>query len=299
VADIVREASYWARKEGASVVSGKHVQRAVDEKYSRSNLVEDRLRDLITEGTILVDVDGSKVGQVNGLAVLDLGDIRFGKPSRITAKTYMGKSGVVDIERESKLSGKIYEKGVLILGGYLGAKYAQERPLSLSASICFEQSYDGVDGDSASSTEVYALLSSLAEVPIKQGFAVTGSVNQHGQIQPIGGVNQKIEGYFDVCKAKGFTGKQGVIIPVQNVKNLMLRTDVVDAVAAGQFHIYPVSTIDEGIEILTGVPAGTKTDGGYTEGTINFLVERRLREYAEKMQEFDKSDEGRKTPSER
>ncbi len=297
VADIVREASYWARKEGASVVSGQHVQRAVEEKYTRSNLVEDRLRELITEGTILVDVDGSKVGQVNGLAVLDLGDIRFGKPSRITAKTYVGKSGVVDIERESKLSGKIYEKGVLILGGYLGSKYAQERPLSLSASICFEQSYEGVDGDSASSTELYALLSSLAEVPIKQGFAVTGSVNQHGEIQPIGGVNQKIEGFFDVCKAKGFSGKQGVIIPSQNAKNLMLRKDVVDAVTVGKFHIYPVSSIDEGIEILTGIPAGTKTNGGYAEGTINFLVERRLREYAEKMKDFDKSDEERKTTS--
>jgi lon-related putative ATP-dependent protease len=295
VADIVREASYWARKENAPVASAQHVHRAETEKYFRSNLVEDRLRDMITEGTILVDVTGEQVGQVNGLAVLDLGDIRFGKPSRITAKTFLGKSGVVDIERESKMSGKIYEKGVLILSGYLGSKYAQERPLSVSASICFEQSYEGVDGDSASSTEIYALLSSLADAPIKQGIAVTGSVNQHGRIQPIGGVNQKIEGFFDVCKAKGLTGEQGVMIPVQNVRNLMLRGDVVEAVAAGQFRIYPVATIDEGIEILTGVAAGTKENGSYPEGTINYLVEQRLREFAEKMKEFGKGDESAKT----
>ncbi len=289
VADIVREASYWARKEGSEVVSAQHVQQAEAEKYSRSNLVEERLRELITQGTILVDVAGERVGQVNGLAVLDLGDIRFGKPSRITAKTYMGKGGVIDIERESKLSGKIYEKGVLILSGYLGSKYAQERPLSVSASICFEQSYEGVDGDSASSTEIYAMLSSLSEVPIRQGIAVTGSVSQNGQIQPIAGVNQKIEGFFDVCRAKGLTGEQGVMIPVQNVKNLMLRNDVVEAVARGQFRIYPVSTIDEGIEILTGVPAGTRVNGRYPEATINYRVEHRLQEYAEKMKEFGKS----------
>ncbi len=297
VADIVREASYWARKEGASIVSAQHVQRAVEEKYSRSNLVEDRLRELITEGTILVDVAGSQVGQVNGLAVLDLGDIRFGKPSRITAKTFVGKNGVIDIERESKLSGRIYEKGVMILSGYLGSKYAQERPLSVSASICFEQSYEGVDGDSASSTEIYALLSSLADVPIKQGIAVTGSVNQHGQIQPIGGVNQKIEGFFDVCKAKGLTGEQGVMIPVQNVKNLMLRNDVVEAVAAGRFRVYPVATIDEGIEILAGIPAGERADGSYPEGTINYRVEHRLKGFAERMREFDKSSESDKSPT--
>jgi lon-related putative ATP-dependent protease len=290
VADIVREASFWASQESQHIVQAVHVHRAIDEKYYRSNLVEERLREFITEGTIMVDVTGEAVGQVNGLAVIDLGDIRFGKPSRITAKTFMGKSGVVDIERESKLSGRIYEKGVLILSGYLGACYAQERPLTVSASICFEQSYEGVDGDSASSTEIYALLSSLANAPIKQGIAVTGSVNQHGTIQPIGGVNQKIEGFFDVCKTKGLNGAQGVMIPVQNVKNLMLRQDVVDAVRQGKFHIYAVSTIDEGIEILTGMAAGVKTNGSYPENTVNHLVEERLKGFAEGLKKFAESD---------
>jgi lon-related putative ATP-dependent protease len=290
VADIVREASFWAAQEGQQIVSAGHVRRAIEEKYYRSNLIEERMREFITEGTIMVDVTGEAVGQVNGLAVLDLGDIRFGKPSRITAKTFMGKSGVVDIERESKMSGRIYEKGVLILSGYLGACYAQERPLTLSASICFEQSYEGVDGDSASSTEIYALLSSLAKIPIKQGIAVTGSVNQHGMVQPIGGVNQKIEGFFDVCRTIGLTGDQGVMIPVQNVKNLMLRQDVVDAVREGRFHIYAVSSIDEGIEILTGTEAGKKENGSYPENSVNQRVETRLKEFAEGLKKFAESD---------
>ncbi|HTY62272.1 MAG TPA: ATP-binding protein [Acidobacteriota bacterium] len=292
IADIVREANYWARNAEAAVVSAAHVQRAVEEKYFRSSLIEERIRELITDGTIFVDVAGEAVGQVNGLAVIDLGDIRFGKPSRITAKTFMGKSGVIDIERESKMSGKIYEKGVLILSGYLGSKFAQEQPLSVAASLCFEQSYEGIDGDSASSTELYALLSSLSKIPIKQGIAVTGSVNQNGQVQPIGGVNQKIEGFFDVCKALGLTGAQGVMIPRQNVKNLMLRRDVVDAVAAGKFHIYAVSTIDEGIEILTGIPAGERNDqAAYPEGTVNGRVEQQLREFAEALRKFGASEE--------
>ena len=290
IADIVREASFWAGQEGREIVQAVHVIRAIDEKHYRSNLVEERMREFITEGTIMVDVTGEAVGQVNGLAVIDLGDIRFGKPSRITAKTFMGKSGVVDIERESKMSGRIYEKGVLILSGYLGACYAQEQPFTLSASICFEQSYEGVDGDSASSTEIYALLSSLANVPIRQGIAVTGSVNQNGMVQPIGGVNQKIEGFFDVCKTKELTGTQGVMIPVQNVKNLMLRQDVVDAVQQGKFHIYAVGTIDEGIEILTGMAAGVKTNGSYPENTVNHHVEERLKGFAEGLKKFAESD---------
>jgi predicted ATP-dependent protease len=290
VADIVREASYWASREGACLVAAVHVRKAVDEKCFRSNLVEERIRELITQGTIMVDVSGSVVGQVNGLAVMDLGDIRFGKPSRITAKTFMGKSGVVDIEREAKMSGKIYEKGVLILGGYLGGRYAQDRPLSLTASICFEQSYEGVDGDSASSTEIYALLSSLAGVPVSQGIAVTGSVNQHGEIQPIGGVNQKIEGFFDVCRVQGLNGQQGVMIPVQNVRNLMLRKDVIESVRAGCFHIYAVRTVDEGIELLTGIPAGERVNGSYPEGTINRRVEQQLQDYARKIKELNARD---------
>jgi lon-related putative ATP-dependent protease len=297
VADIVREASYWARRDGAELVRSEHVLRAVDEKYYRSNLVEDRIRGLFRDGTLLVDVSGEKTGQVNGLAVIDLGDIRFGKPSRITAKTFMGKSGVLDIERESKLSGKIYEKGVLVLSGYLAAEYAQERPLSLAASICFEQSYEGVDGDSASSTEIYALLSSLANVPIRQGIAVTGSVNQHGEIQPIGGVNQKIEGFFDVCRTLGFTGSQGVMIPAQNVKNLMLRADVVEAIEAGRFHIYAVSHVDEGIEILTGVSAGQRMEGLYPEGSIHALVEKRLQTMFEAMRKAGEEPQEKKPQS--
>ena len=295
LADIVRESSYWAREEGAAAVSAGHVTRAEEEKYFRSNLIEVRVREFITRGIIMVDVAGDRIGQVNGLSVIDLGDIRFGKPSRITAKTYVGRSGVLDIEREAKMSGKIYEKGVLILGGYLSGKYAQERPLSMSASLCFEQSYEGVDGDSASSAEVYALLSSLSGVPIRQGIAVTGSVNQHGEIQPIGGVNQKIEGYFDVCKALGLTGDQGVVIPVQNSKNLMLRYDVIDAVKAGRFHIYAVRSVDVGIELLTGVPAGARVDGGYPEGTIHHLVEKRLKEFAEGLKKLDKAGEDEKS----
>ena len=286
IADIVREASYWARDDGRNSVSCSHVRRAVEEKNYRSNLTEERIRELITEGTIRVDVAGETTGQVNGLAVIDLGDIRFGKPSRITAKTYMGRSGVVDIEREAKMSGKIYDKGVLILSGYLGAKYAQNFPLGLAASLCFEQSYEGIDGDSASSTELYALLSSLADIPIRQGIAVTGSVDQNGRIQPIGGVNHKIEGFYDLCRALELTGDQGVMIPVQNVKNLMLRSDVVDAVTAGRFHVYAVETIDQGIEILTGRPAGERINGSYPEGTINCQVEQRLQQLAEGLRKF-------------
>jgi predicted ATP-dependent protease len=233
-----------------------------------------------------VDVDGSVLGQVNGLAVYQMGDFSFGKPSRITAKTFMGRGGIVNIERESKLSGKTHDKGVLILSGYLGAKYAQERPLSLSASICFEQSYDGVDGDSASSTELYAILSSLSEVPIQQGIAVTGSVNQNGEIQAIGGINQKIEGFYDVCRLKAITGNQGVLIPKSNLRNLMLRPDVVH-VKDGKFHIYAVNNIDEGIEVLTRIPAGERDpDGHYPEGSINSRVEKKLRRFSEQLRQM-------------
>jgi predicted ATP-dependent protease len=232
--DLLIESDFWAAKDNAELVSGKHVERAIVEKTFRLNLIEKHLQEMIGEGTVLVHVEGAAVGQINGLAVYQMGDFSFGKPSRITAKTFVGRGGIVNIERESKLSGKTHDKGVLILSGYLGSKYAQDRPLSLSSSICFEQSYDGVDGDSASSTELYALLSSLSEVPIKQGIAVTGSVNQNGEIQAIGGINQKIEGHFDVCRLRGLTGEQGVMMPRSNVRHLMLRPDVIDAVRAGE-----------------------------------------------------------------
>ncbi|MGE5820505.1 MAG: S16 family serine protease, partial [Deltaproteobacteria bacterium] len=236
------------------------------------------------EGTLLVDVDGAVVGQVNGLAVYQMGDFSFGKPSRITAKTFMGRGGIINIERESKLSGKAHDKGVLILGGFLGGKYAQQHPLSLSSSVCFEQSYDDVDGDSASSTELYAILSSLAEIPIRQGIAVTGSVNQNGEIQAIGGINYKIEGFFDVCRLKGLTGQQGVLVPRANLRNLMLRSDVVEAAKAGKFHIYAVSTIDEGIEVLSGVTAGERRgDGSYPAGSVNERVQKKLLHFAEQQ----------------
>jgi len=287
VRDLLVEADYWARQDGAAKVAAEHVQKAIEQKSYRSKLVEERIRELIAQGTLMVDVDGEVVGQVNGLAVYDVGDFSFGKPSRITARTFMGRRGVINIERESQLSGRIHDKGVLILSGYLGHKYAQDKPLSLSTSLCFEQSYEGVEGDSASSTELYAILSSLSSLAIQQGIAVTGSVNQKGEVQPIGGVNQKAEGFFDVCQAKGLTGRQGVIVPHQNVRNLMLREDVVEAVRQGQFHIFAVTTVDEGIEVLTGVAAGERQpDGSYPEGTVNYLVNQRLSELAEGLKGF-------------
>ncbi len=287
ITDLLREADYWAREAGHHTVSAADVQRAIDAQIYRVDQLRERVQEEIQRGTILIDTQGEKIGQVNGLSVLMLGNFAFGRPSRITARVRMGKGEVVDIEREVALGGPIHSKGVLILSGFLGARYAADRPLSLSASLVFEQSYSGVEGDSASSAELYALLSALAEVPIKQSFAVTGSVNQHGQVQAIGGVNEKIEGFFDVCKARGLTGEQGVLIPASNVKHLMLRQDVVDAVAAGQFHIYPVETIDQGIEILTGMPAGERdARGAFPPGSLNQRVEERLSALAEKRQAF-------------
>jgi lon-related putative ATP-dependent protease len=285
--DLLVEADYWAREAQGQRITGEHVEKAVKEKIHRLDLIAERIRQMITEGTLMVDVEGAVTGQVNGLAVYDLGIFSFGRPNRITAKTFMGRRGVINIERESQLSGRIHDKGVLILSGYIGWKYAQDKPLSLSASVCFEQSYSGVEGDSASSTELYAILSSLAGVPIKQNIAVTGSVNQKGEVQPIGGVNQKIEGFFDVCKAKGLTGDQGVMVPHQNVRNLMLREDVVQAVRDGKFHIYAVRTIDEGIEVLTGMPSGERqADGTYSKGTLNYRADRQLAEFADRMKGY-------------
>lgn len=290
--DLLIESDYWARDSRSAMITGEHVERAIKEKIHRLDLVAERIRQMITEGTIMVDVDGDVVGQVNGLSVYDLGIFSFGRPSRITAKTFLGRRGVINIERESQLSGPIHNKGVFILSGYLGWKYAQDKPLSLTASICFEQSYSGVEGDSASSTELYSILSSLSDLPIRQAVAVTGSVNQKGEVQPIGGVNQKIEGFYDVCKAKGLTGDQGVMVPHQNVRNLMLREDVVKAVHEGHFHIYEVKTIDEGIAILTGVSAGEKQgDGTYPDSTVNYLVDKRLRELADKLKGYYAAEE--------
>lgn len=280
---ILREADYWSRKRNARMVTDKDVIKAFNEYRFRYNLYEEKIHESYVDDTIMIDVEGDEAGQVNALAVFQIGDISFGRPSRITAETYMGKQGVINIEREAKLSGKTHDKGVLILSGYLGRTFAQNYPLSLSISITFEQSYGGIDGDSASSTELYAIISSLSDIPIHQGIAVTGSVNQKGKIQAIGGVNQKIEGFFDVCKAKGLTGKQGVMIPKANVKNLMLKKEIIDAVKSGTFHIYQVSTVEEGIEILTGFPAGIPDENGnYPEETVYGKVQKKLKGYLER-----------------
>jgi len=285
--DLVREADYVATEEKKKMVDASHVKKVIESRKFRSGMVEEHLQEMIDRGTIMIDLEGEVVAQVNGLAVYSMGDYMFGKPSRITCSTAMGRAGIINIERESDLSGSTHNKGVLILGGYLRKQFAQNKPLSMSASIAFEQSYGGVDGDSASSTEIYALLSSLSNVPIKQYIGVTGSVNQNGQVQAIGGVNEKIEGFFDCCRKKGAKNSQGVMIPDSNVNDLMLREDVVEAVSKGKFHIYPVKTIDQGIEILTGKKAGKrKADGTYPKGSINRLVDDKLKELAEGLKNF-------------
>ena len=287
VCDLLREADYWAGQAERQVIGRGDVKRAIDAQIFRSDRVRQRVQEAIRRNTILIDTSGAKAGQVNGLSVLALGGFSFGQPSRITARVRMGRGEVVDIEREVELGGPLHSKGVLILSAYIGAQYALDRPLSLGASLVFEQSYGGVDGDSASSAELYALLSALAEMPIKQSLAVTGSVNQYGEVQAIGGVNEKIEGFFDVCSARGLTGEHGVLVPDSNVKHLMLRDDVVEAVAEGRFAIYSVKTIAEGIEILTGVPAGERDESGaFPPGSLNEAVDRRLIELAEARRSF-------------
>jgi ATP-dependent Lon protease len=287
LADLAREACYASRNEKKEVVTAEHVRKALDAKVERHNLTETKIREMIDQNLLFIDTTGARVGQVNGLSVLEIGGYPFGKPVRITASASLGKTGIINIERESNLSGRFHDKGVQIISGYLRRTFAQDKPLSLSASLCFEQSYSGVDGDSASSAEVYALLSALSEIPIRQELAVTGSVNQHGDIQPIGGVNQKIEGFYDVCKLKGLTGKQGVLIPAENVDDLMLRDEVIGAVAKGQFHIYPVGTVEQGIEILTGVSAGKHASNGkFTLGGVFAKVDARLHDMAQTMRKF-------------
>jgi len=292
ITDLINEAHYWASKAKSKAVKDEHVEQAINERVFRNNRIEERLREMIAEGTLIVETTGEKVGQVNGLAVLDLGDYSFGKPSRITAKTWAGKAGVVNIERETKMSGKIHEKAMFIVSSYLGSKYAVKKPISLSASITFEQLYEMIEGDSATCAEVYALLSSIANVPLKQNIAITGSMDQNGEVQPIGGVNEKIEGFFELCKLRGLDGSHGVIIPGRNVRHLMIKKDVVDAVKEGKFSIYPIDKVEEGLEILTGLPAGElKDDGTYPDGTVNYLIAKRLAEISEAMKEKKEKEE--------
>jgi predicted ATP-dependent protease len=275
------------------------VQRAIDAQIRRADRMRERIQESITRDKLYIDTDGEAVGQINGLAVLQAGGFAFGKPNRITARVRLGSGEIVDIERESELGGDIHSKGVLILSGFLQGRYAEDHPLSLSASLVFEQSYGGIEGDSASSAELYALMSALAEVPIRQDLAVTGSVNQHGIVQPIGGVNEKIEGFYDICAQRGLTGDQGVLIPAANADNLMLRQEVVAAAEAGDFHIYPVETIDQGIALLTGCKAGTRDEqGAYPDGTINAMIEARLRAFAEQRRRFAQADDASAEESE-
>jgi predicted ATP-dependent protease len=288
IADLAREAHYTAAAAEENVVRAAHVRAAIASKMERHNLIETRIREMIEEGTLLVDLTGTCVGQVNGLSVLEIGGYAFGKPVRITASAALGKAGLINIEREANLSGRFHDKGVHIIAGYLRSCFAKDKPLSLAASICFEQSYSGVDGDSASSTEIYALLSALSELPLRQDIAVTGSMNQRGDIQAIGGVNEKIEGFFDTCRIEGLTGAQGVMIPAANVEDLMLREDVLEAVKSRKFHVWPIGRVEQGVELLTGIRAGQRNgDSGFEKGTVFALVDQRLREMAKTMKEFE------------
>ncbi len=285
LAEILCEAVTWAKLEGAELVTAAHIQKTIYEKEQRMKLYEEKLDEMLEENVIMIDTEGAEIGQINGLAVLDMGNYAFGNPSRITATTYVGKSGIVNIEKEARLSGQTHDKGVQIITGFLGQTYAQNFPLSLSCRVCFEQNYNGIDGDSASSTELYCILSSLAELPIRQDLAVTGSVNQKGEIQAIGGVTHKIEGFFDLCRKRGLTGTQGVIIPVSNVKDLVLKDEVVQAVKDGLFHIYPISKIDEGIELLMGLSAGKKNKAGnFPANSVHGRVMKKLKAFDKRAQ---------------
>ena len=298
IADIIREANFYAAQENSEFITGNHVKKAIEEKVYRSKLIQEKIQEMIKRGFFLIDTVDQSVGQVNGLSVMGLGDFAFGNPSRVTASIGLGREGVIDIEREAKMGGPIHTKGVLILSGYINDKYARDKLLSLSTRLVFEQNYEGVEGDSASSTELYCILSALSGKPIKQNIAVTGSVNQKGEVQAIGGVNEKIEGFFEVCKLKGLTGQQGVMIPESNVQNLMLKEEVVETVKAGKFNIYAVKTIDEGIEFLTGTKAGEKrADGTFEENTVNYLVDKQLRDMADKLKQFAPFESQKKTES--
>jgi predicted ATP-dependent protease len=287
LADLLRESDFHANAAGRKLVEATDVDRAIEGREARQSRIRERVRDEMQKGTLLIDTGGERAGQVNGLSVVQLGDYSFGMPSRITARVRLGSGGVVDIEREAELGGPLHAKGVMILSGFLAGRYSTDRPLSLSATLVFEQNYGGVEGDSASCAELCALLSALAEVPIRQSLAMTGSVNQHGDIQAIGGVNEKIEGFFDLCRLRGLTGAQGVIIPAANVQHLMLRLDVVEAVAAGQFAVYPVASVDEALALLSGIPAGERdASGRFPPDTVNARVEQRLASYADRVRSF-------------
>jgi len=297
IRDVIREASFYAEQWGARVITSDHIQHALEQRIYRSNLIEEKILEMIRKNQILLDVRGKAIGQVNGLSVYQMGEVSFGRPSRITAQTFVGQSGVVDIEREVELSGPIHQKGVLILSGFLGGRFAQNFPLTLSATLCFEQSYTEVEGDSASAAELFALLSRLSHIPLRQDIAVTGSINQNGEIQPIGGVNEKIEGFFKTCKLINLTGSQGVIIPRQNLQDLMLNQEVIDAVKEGKFHIYPISTVEEGIEILTGIEAGQKDEKGeYPPGTVYYAVQQQLKKYRDRMGALERKPQKKTRP---
>jgi lon-related putative ATP-dependent protease len=297
IADLIRESAYWSKKLELDIVSGPAVKKAVKESIYRSNLIEERLQEMISDETLLIDVTSETVGQVNALSVLQMGDYAFGRPTRVTATVHPGQGGVVDIEREAKLGGRIHTKGVLIISGYLGERYGQKKPLNLSAALTFEQSYEAIEGDSASAAELFALLSAISEIPLRQDLAITGSVNQHGQIQAVGGINEKIEGFFKTCKVKGLSGSQGVIIPTGNVPHLMLEDEVIRSVAEDKFHIWPITTVDEGLMLLTGKETGVLAeDGTYPEGSFNHKACERLAEFAEVVR--PSPDEPSKSPKE-
>src|SRR4030066_2302272 len=278
IADIAREANFWAIDDGFDVVTAEHIKKAYKNAVNRHGMLESKISDMYEDGTFLMDTTGERVGQINGLAVYEADFYSFGRPTRITATVSLGSGNIINVEREAGMSGRHYNKGVLIISGYFKETFGQELPLSFNANLVFEQSYGTVDGDSASCAEIFALLSTLSGLPIKQSIAVTGSLNQKGDVQPIGGVNEKIEGFYDVCKSRGITGDQGVIIPVQNIQELMLREDVIDAVAKGQFHIYAISRVEDGIELLTGAKAGKKTAKGYEPGSVFELVEKKIKD---------------------
>ncbi len=291
ITNVIQEAAHWAKKEDQELVTAKSVNRAIQESIYRNNLIEERSQEMITQGTISIRVEGKAIGQVNALSVLALGEYAFGKPTRLTATTRPGDGGVLNIEREADLSGPIHTKGVLILSGFLGERYAQEKPLNLTASLAFEQSYGGVDGDSASAAELYALLSSLGSIPIRQDRAITGSIDQHGNIQAVGGLNEKVEGFFDVCQENGLTGTQGILIPASNVRHLMLNEEVLAAVEEEKFHVWPIKTFDEGIPLLTDLDAGQRDESGeYPPGTFNYKVKESLNRFAKRVKEQDSGD---------